>query len=132
MTLSVAWPKIWEEASAVNEIVNDGMWAWGTSEGGAIRMHGLSHTMVHAIHHCLTLSPQCYWVPGWSVPLESAGHLSSQVDLLCFVSRGIAPILSPISPCLLFDVLSHFPLWPFSSVSFSRCFSFSFVLCSPP
>lgn len=92
MILSVAWPKVWEAASAVNEIINDGMWAWGTSEGGTIQMHGLSNTMVHAIHHCLTLSPQCYWVPGWSVPLESAGHLSSQVDLLCLMSRGIAPI----------------------------------------
>lgn len=110
MTWSVAWPKIWEEASAVNEIINDGMWAWGTSEGGAIQMHRLNNTMVHAIHHCWTLSPQCYWVPGWSVPLESAGHLSSQVDLLCLMSRGIAPI--PLTDLPPSPVWCHFSFSP--------------------
>lgn len=63
---------------------------------------------MHAVHHWLMLSPQSYWMPGQSVPLESAGHLSSQVDLLCLMSRGTVPSLSQVSPCLVFDVFPHF------------------------
>lgn len=102
----------------MHEIINDRMWPWGPSEGGAMQMDSLSESLVHAIHHCLILGPQCYWLPGRSVPLESAGHLSSWVDLLCLLSRGPVPSLTQASSCLPFDVFSHVPLWLFSSLPF--------------
>lgn len=50
-----------------------------------------SKSTVNAIHHCFMLSPQCYWMPRWSVPLESVEHSSSQGDPLCLLSRSTGP-----------------------------------------
>lgn len=65
-------------------------------------------------------------MPGQSVPLESAGHLSSQVDLLCLMSRGTVPSLSQVSPCLVFDVFPHFLASRSALCHFLVFFFFSF------